>query len=63
MHLRDVVAGLRKKVIPEAEDETAKHRNREQERSDPLLSRKQQSCRYPRQQRDNDDDVDVTKGR
>jgi len=63
MHPRDVVAGARKKVIPKTEDEAAKHRKREQHRSDSLHSRKQQNCRYQRHQRDNDDDIDVTKGR
>jgi len=60
MYLRNVVAGIRKKVVPDPEDETAKHRQRQQQRSCFLLSRDEEYCSYQRPERDDDHDVDVT---
>ena len=60
MYLRNVVAGIRKKVIPDPEDETPKHRQRQQQRSCFLLSRDEESCGYQRPERDDDRDVYVT---
>ena len=61
MYLRNVVVGIRKKVIPDPEDETAKHRQRQQQRSYLLPSSKQEPRRYQRRKRYDDHDVDVTK--
>lgn len=61
MYLSNVVTGIRKKVIPAPEDETAKHRQRQQQRSCFLLSCEQEHCRHQRPERDDDRYVDVTK--
>ena len=60
MYLHNVVAGVGKKVIPEAKDETAKHRQRQQQRSCFLFSREEESCRHQRPERNDDRDVDVS---
>ena len=60
MYLHNVVTCIRKKVIPDAEDETAKHRQRQQEGPCFLLSRDEESCRHQRPEGDDYSDVDVT---
>lgn len=63
MYVCNVVAGIRKKVIPEAENETAKHRKRKQQRSKFLFAGNQQRPRQQRRQRYDDPDIDVTERR
>lgn len=59
VHLRNIVASLRNKVIPEAEDETAKHRQREQQPPDFDFATKKEDSAHQRRQSYDDDDVDV----